>query len=173
MSLKKADRLLVEDAVAAELQRRDPAQKLRAADYHDILADVSDTVLGVLDDEERTEMSARDRTYVERKVAKLVRTQLAEYEAERARPTRFKRFERVVCNVGRERKWAAGAIQAVNEDDPADPTGQNKLPYVVKIDPPNGRLVSVPRDSHDVVRPEVCFGQRAGALFFTRMCRPQ
>ena len=45
--------------------------------------------------------------------------------------------------------------------------------YVVKIDPPNGRLISVPRDSHDIVRPEVCFGRRAGALFFTRMCRPQ
>ena len=39
---------------------------------------------------------------------------------------------------------------------------QRSLPYVVKIDPPNSRLVSVPMDDNKVVRAEVCFGQRAG-----------
>ena len=35
--------------------------------------------------------------------------------------------------------WAPGTIQALNEEDPQDPTGQTKLPYVVKLDPPIGR----------------------------------
>ena len=41
---------------------------------------------------------------------------------------------------------SALASQATHEEDPADPTGQTVLPYVVKIDPPEGRLISVPTD---------------------------
>jgi hypothetical protein len=78
-----------------------------------------------------------------------------------------------VCKVGGERRWASGTIQAINEDDPGDPTGQAKLPYVVKMDPPKARLISVPKDINDLVRAEVCFGQRAGALWFTLFCAPQ
>ena len=43
----------------------------------------------------------------------------------------------------------------------------------MKIDPPNSRLVSVRKDMNDVVRAEVCFGQRAGAIWLTRMCLPK
>ena len=37
---------------------------------------------------------------------------------------------------------SALASQATHEEDPADPTGQTVLPYVVKIDPPDGRLIN-------------------------------
>ena len=30
--------------------------------------------------------------------------------------------ERVVCRIGGEHGWAPGKIQALNEDDPSDPT---------------------------------------------------
>lgn len=66
---------------------------------------------------------------------------------------------------------ASGTIQAVNEDDPQDPRGP-KLPYVVKMDPPGARLISVPMDDCSVCRAEVCFGQRAGALWFTLFSLP-
>ena len=33
--------------------------------------------------------------------------------------------------------------------------------------------VSVPKDTNDFARAEVCFGQRAGARWFTRMCLPK
>ena len=39
---------------------------------------------------------------------------------------RFVKTDRVVCRI--EGRWAAGAVASLNEDDPADPTGQTKLP---------------------------------------------
>ena len=42
----------------------------------------------------------------------------------------------------------------------------------MKIDPPGGRLVSVPKDMSTHCRAEVCFGQRAGALLFTLLSLP-
>ena len=50
-------------------------------------------------------------------------------------------------------------MQALNEDDPSDPSGQSRLSYVVKIDPPDSRLVSVPEDDNTYARAEVCFPQ--------------
>ena len=40
------------------------------------------------------------------------------------------------------------------------------------IDPPIKALISVPEDSSECVRPEVCFGQRPDAESFTRACLP-
>lgn len=169
---ERVDRLLVEDAVAAELQQCDQQQKLRSGDFHDVLVEVSDKVVRCMDKEARVELDNEDHAFIERKVREMVQGCFREYEAERDQPTRYKRSERVMCNVGGERKWASGSVQAINEDDPSDSTGRTKLPYVVKIDPPNSRLISVPRDDYEVCRAEVCFGQRAGALWFTLFCLP-
>ena len=115
--------------------------------------------------------------FIQRRVGKMVDLAFEDYSSMLAR-LRFKQFERVVCRVGGARSWAAGTIQAINEADPEDPTGRTKLAYVVKIDPPNARLISVPRDVNELVRPEVCFGQcRPGdppfvALWFTYFCKP-
>jgi hypothetical protein len=163
----KPTALVVEDAVAKELGEADPMQKLRGSDFGDVLVMVKRRVLESLQDRSASELEDEDKAYISRRVGKMVKAILEDYELERKTPRRFKQFERVVCNVGGERKWASGTIQAINEDDPGDPTGQTMLPYVVKIDPPNSRLVCVSRDEYDLVRSEVCFGQCAGALWFT------
>ena len=86
-------------------------------------------------------------------------------------PLRFAKTDRVLCLVD-EDMWAAGAVASLNEDHPGDPTGKTKLPYVVKLDPPIGRLICVPMDDNDCCAPEVCFGQRAEALWWTLFCLP-
>lgn len=85
---------------------------------------------------------------------------------------RYKMLERVVCYVGGQRGWASGAIMSMNEEDPSDETGRTRLPYVVKLDPPCGRLISVPSDHYNVCTAEVCFGQRSDGLYFTMCCLP-
>lgn len=60
----------------------------------------------------------------------------------------------------------------LDEKDPKDPTGQARLPYVVKLDPPEGRLIAVHADESDLVRAEVCFGQCEDALSFSLCCKP-
>ena len=136
-----------------------------------MLDHVTAKVLGVMNRDQRTELDSEDCDFIEKRVRKMVDECHAEYDSRRAAKAHFHKFDRVVCNVGRERQWAAGTIQSVNEDDPIDPRGP-KLPYVVKIDPPDARLISVPRDEYEVCRAEVCFGQRAGALLFTLFCLP-
>ena len=86
-------------------------------------------------------------------------------------PLRFVKTDRVVCLVPGN-VWAAGTIASLYEDHPEDPTGQTKIPYVVKLDPPLARLICVPVDDNDCCGPEVCFGQRAEALYWTLFCLP-
>ena len=81
--------------------------------------------------------------------------------------SRFEMFDRVVCRIGGERGWGAGTIQALDQDDPTDPT--ETLPYVVKLDAPISKLISVPYDAPSVCRAEVCFGD----ISFTLRCKPQ
>ena len=48
------------------------------------------------------------------------------------------------------------------------------LPYVVKLDPPIGRAVSVPRDANEVCRAEICFDEaRPGGVAFAVKCMPK
>mmetsp|Transcript_16560 Transcript_16560/g.51538 ORF Transcript_16560/g.51538 Transcript_16560/m.51538 type:complete len:242 (+) Transcript_16560:477-1202(+) len=72
-------------------------------------------------------------------------------------PRRFRRGDRVVCQIGGKVGWAPGTINAVDELNPSDPT--EVLPYVVKVDPPVGRLIIVPFDANAVCRAEICFGE--------------
>ena len=121
-----------------------------------------------MEDEGRKQLGCKDRAYIKKTVRKMTRASLAPPAV-----LRFQKLERVVCNVGGGAGWAAGSVHALNEEDPSDPTGQRVLAYVVRLDPPNSRLVSVPRDCNDLVRAEVCFGLRAGGIWFTRMCLPK
>ena len=166
----QAERDLVVDEVGAHIQMNDQDQLLRSGDLQDVLDTVTTKVLKVMAEDERTTLDEEDRAFIARRVRKMVSACLDDYEAERTKPTRYYRGERVVCRLGGDRPWASGVVASVNEEDPADPTGQAKLPYVVKIDPPTSRLVSVPKDDYDLCRAECCFGQRAGALWFTLFC---
>ena len=170
----KSLRRRVEDAVAEAIADHDPNQRLPGRDYEDVLYDVADKVFSTITEENRDALDDEDMAYIARKTRKLVAAALDALDPPAPPPKlRYAMFDRVVCNVGGERRWAPGTVMSVLEDDPDDVTGQAKLPYVVKMDPPNGRLISVPKDVYDVCRSEVCFGQRAGALWFTLFCLPQ
>jgi hypothetical protein len=140
----------VDDAVAAAIQEYDTNQLLPYREYNRIRKEIADDVVNrSLEEAEDTstghdrpaprelELNDDDRAFVTTAVAQRVQESL---DAP-AKPPRFAKFERVVCNIGGEYGWAPGAIQALMEEDPEDATGP-KLPYVVKIDPPVGRMIS-------------------------------
>ena len=113
-----------------------------------------------------------DRSFIHTQVNKLARASRQPQELSSQR-RRFDKLDRVVCSVnGDGCAWAAGAVQALDSTEPGISHVTIKFPYVVKLDEPNGsqRFVTVPEDSNDCVRPEVCFGQRADALTWTWTC---
>ena len=68
---------------------------------------------------------------------------------------RFALRDRVLCNLGAQHGWVPGSVQAIDEPNPEEPTAT--LPYVVKLDAPLDRLVTVPFDANSTCRPEACF----------------
>ena len=156
-------------AVETEIQFYDTEQRLAMKDYDMIVGVVSQEVCNRLNDTHPA-MDEDDRAFIQIKVRQMVDACLKSPPSK----SRFEKFERVVCQIGGEEGWAAGTIQALNEDDPDDASGQTKLPYVVKLDPPISRLISVPHDDNDYCLAEVCFGQQGvGALWFSLRCIPQ
>jgi len=154
--------------VGSSIQDCDPDRKLEDVEFHAIIEDITFKVARSMGDTGRTEVNDEDRKFVEHHVRKLVLGRLLKANHGSRKP-RFEKLERVVCNVGCE--WVCGCVLAVNEPDPED---QNVVyPYVVKVDPPVNQPISVPFDSHDIVRPEVCFGQSADGLQLTLFCLPQ
>ena len=84
-------------------------------------------------------------------------------------PRRFQRSDRVVCSLGGGFGWLPGAVQSVNEPNPQDP--MEVFPYVVKLDPPLGKLISVPEDRKNFCRSEICFdGDVPGGAQFSIAC---
>lgn len=75
---------------------------------------------------------------------------------------RFANYDRVRCNLG-DQGWVCGNVQAL--DEPYPDGSQGTLPYVVMLDKPFSRLISVPSDGSHCVRPDVCFadGAKGGA----------
>ena len=171
-------RSVIADRVEYSIQRYDADQRLSYSHYDVVLMKVTDEMCSLLVDEMRAELSSADLQLIDSRVSQLVDEQLAR-EGQPTK-TRFQKFERVVCRIGGEEGWAPGTIQALDEADPEDPTGQSTLPYVVKLDAPIGRLISVPSDDNSLCRAEVCFGHRSvklasgcSALSFTLRCKPQ
>eukprot|EP00964_Phaeocystis_antarctica_P135838 scaffold100219_cov66-Phaeocystis_antarctica.AAC.2 len=171
-------RSVIADRVEYSIQRYDADQRLSYSHYDVVLMKVTDEMCSLLVDELRAELSSADLQLIDSRVSQLVDEQLAR-EGQPTK-TRFQKFERVVCRIGGEEGWAPGTIQALDEVDPEDPTGQSTLPYVVKLDAPIGRLISVPSDDNSLCRAEVCFGHRSvklasgcSALSFTLRCKPQ
>lgn len=83
---------------------------------------------------------------------------------------RFDKTDRVLCAINEG--WSAGSVQALDEEDPDDPS--RKFPYIVKLDAPIGKLIAVPEDDNSCCAPEVCFGQRGieDDLWWTLFCIP-
>jgi hypothetical protein len=111
----------------------------------------------VIDDEDRAFIASKCLPRVQASIPK-------------PRKLRFERSDRVVCMIGGERGWAAGTIAAL--DQKSGP-GAPSVPYVVKLDPPLSRLVSVPADEYTVCCAEVCFGRLAKRdIKFSLRCKP-
>ena len=151
----------LDDAIAAELAACDPAGRLCGPKRSAVKLELLQNFFETLASNNQLTLTAADRGRIRGAVSASL-------------PARFVRRDRVVCNVGGARPWEAGVVHAVDEPDPDDGSGRRKFAYIVLTDPPTARLVSVPQDSNDLIRAEVCFGQRAGALWFTllRCARP-
>jgi hypothetical protein len=158
----------IEAHVDAEIFLCDPENEIAQSDKSDIMCEVFDRVFAVMKRKGSTEFDDEDRNFMRTRVRKLTRACLPRAPAPKRR---FALFDRVVCHIGGDREWAAGTVQALDEDDPSDP--RTRLPYVVKIDPPNSRLVSVPDDTNECVRAEVCFGRRDGGREMSLRCLPR
>ena len=117
-------------------------------------------------------LDADDLAYVKAAVAREA-TKRGLQQPSAARPRRFAPLDRVVCRVARgDRLWAAGSVQALDqENDAIDPYAT--FPYVVKVDPPDSFGFSCPGDTDACVRAEVCFGNSADALEWTLRCLPR
>lgn len=171
-STSAAVRTEVENAVGDAINEFDVHQVIRAGDFQEILQGVTAHILTVMDEEHRTHLGDDGREFIEWRVRHLVGGCLYQYDVERTKPTRYLRSERILCKTAGG--WACGTIQKTNEDDPNDRKGP-KLPYVVRLDPDEAgqaRSIAVPKDINEVCRTEVCFGQRADALFFTLCSLP-
>ena len=162
-------RRCVEDAVVAEVRTRDPEQLLRTGEHEHIVGCISDRVCARMAYVQHTALDEEDHALIRRTSTQIVRHLLHPPGTGR----RFVMHDRVVCHLTGQRAWAAGTIVKLDQDDDDDPTGENPLPYLVKIDPPKSRIVCAPRDDNDVVRAEVCFRQNADGLFFSLFCKPR
>ena len=151
----------IEDLSRAGIASCDPRGQLSRSTADVIVQVLVEAVYDVLMVDGRRQLSEDDRAYIREMTRRLTKDRLPKPPGS---SKRFSMSDRVVCCVGGERGWAAGTVQALDQD--------GVFPYVVKLDPPDTRLVSVPTDTSEQVRAEVCFGQRAGAMHFTRMCLP-
>jgi len=168
MTTNQQVRQRIEDAVGSAIHAYDRQQQLRDTDADEIIGLVADRVFDRMVDEMRPVLNHEDLDFVQRRVEQMVKVCLNPPGLD----SRFETFDRVVCRIGGQRSWAAGTVMKLDVPDPKDQTEQTLLPYVVKIDPPDATLISVPEDTNGFVRAEVCFGQRQRARMFTLCCKP-
>ena len=123
----------IEELSRAGIASCDPQGQLSRSTADAIVQVLVEALYDVLVADGRGQLSDDDRAYIREMTRRLTRDRL---------PKPSKRFsvsDRVVCLVGGERGWAAGTVQALDQD--------GIFPYVVKLDPPDVRLVSVPTDT--------------------------
>jgi hypothetical protein len=113
---------------------------------------------------QRAALDDEDRAFIQRSS-----TRMAKVRLHGAR--RFGKHDRVVCRLAGQRAWASGSIIKLDQPDQDDIMGETPIPYLVKIDPPNARVVCVPMDDNSTVRAEVCFWQHADYLLFALFCK--
>ena len=146
-------------SVSAEVWSHDPAGELCGSEFASIVKDVSGRVCSRMELGQRTTLEEQDREFIREKCAQMVQSHLHPCD-----DRRFRTKDRVVCRLAQPPSWVAGTIVETERDGPDAPTGRRRVPYLVKVDPPNGRLICVPRDESDVVRAEACFECTVEAL---------
>ena len=162
-------RRCVEEVVATEVHACDAEKRLLSHDFDHIVVCISDRVCARMVYVQHMDLDDEDLAFIRRTSARMVEVRI------RSPGTglRFVMHDRVVCRLKGEREWAAGCVVKLDHDDGNDPTSEHQIPYLVKIDPPKGRVVCAPRDDNDVVRAEVCFSQDADGLSFALYCKPR
>ena len=156
------DRDEIENETMYWVQEFDAQQDLENEDMFQVLEDVFVAI-------DAAELAEVEPNFIQVLVGKLVQPMVAEVARLAAEQLRFQKGSHTVCNLGTG-EWVSGSIQAVNEPTPVKPW--IKIPYVVYLDPPVGKLIAAPVDANDTIRPEVCFGQSSDSLEFTLMCLP-
>ena len=129
----------IEELSRAGIASCDPQGQLSRSTADAIVQVLVEALYDVLVADGRGQLSDDDRAYIREMTRRLTRERL---------PKPSKRFsvsDRVVCLVGGERGWAAGTVQSLDQD--------GIFPYVVKLDPPDARLVSVPTDTPEQAWP--------------------
>jgi len=163
--LKIDNNLRIERDAMWCMQDSDRDQILDGYDMDEILESLR-RELPIDADPELDEIQDIIESHVRKAVSRIVQRN---YE-EDARALRFNKNQRVVCKL-HGNQWASGVVAALKEPHPETPWV--KLPYVVKLDPPENRLICAPADNNATIRPEICFGQSEDCMTFTLICLPQ
>ena len=168
--------LSIEDAVSRQIDACDPGRTLPGADFHDVLAEVTNIVLGVMIGGARTALDEEDRDFIRARVRTMVRPGPGASEAlmVAAEPNHqngseqvsipLQRLDQVVCRLDGERvggvvrEYLPPAI-AVNEANAKD-DGQSKPQHVVHVvvNPPDNRLIVVLEEDCHLQRTAGCDG---------------
>jgi hypothetical protein len=109
----------IEDAVASRLWSADPDQRLSASDFHDMLLGVAEKVENCMEREARSELDEEDLAFIERRVAKTVRSAFDRYDAERA-TRRFCMFDRVGIHAAAQTQDRSSTLTRLHRDSLVD-----------------------------------------------------
>ena len=158
------------DVMSSELSDVDLDGRLSDEEHQEIMFIIFDKVLKALKMKGSERLDADDYAFIKKRIhLEAAKRGVLQHSAPQRR---FALLERVVCHVGGDRGWAAGTVQALDqENDELDP--YKVFPYAVKIDPPEGFLFFAPSDTNEHVRAEVCFGRRADSHVWTLRCLPR
>ena len=165
--------LSIEDAVSRQIDACDPGRTLPGADFHDVLAEVTNIVLGVMIGGARTALDEEDRDFIRTRVRTMVRPGPGASEAMVVTEpnhqigceqvsTPFQRLDQVVCRLDGDR--VGGVVReclppAGNEAN-AEDDGQSKPQHLVHVvvNPPDNRLVVVLEEDCHLQRTAGCDG---------------
>ena len=161
--------------MSRQIDACDPRRTLPGADFHHVLTEVTNIVLGVMIGGARNTLDEEDRDFIRTRVRKMVRPGPGASEAMMVTEpdgqngfeqvsTPFQRFDQVVCRLDGERKWIGGVVReceppAVNEDSALEDDGQSMPRYVhVVVDPPDNGLIAVLEHDCHLQRTAGCDG---------------
>ena len=159
------------DTMCSELNIAGLIDELSDDEHQELMFVIFDKVLKAMKKKGSKQLDEEDRAFVKARMAKEAVTR-GLVPPPTVTKRRFAASDHVVCHVGGSRGWAAGTVQALDqEDDEVNP--YKTVAYVVKLDPPNSVGFSVAEDTEDHIRAEVCFGRHADSLRWTQYALPR
>ncbi|KOO34135.1 hypothetical protein Ctob_012566 [Chrysochromulina tobinii] len=134
------------EAMSNELSEMDLNDELSDEEHQEIMFTIFDKVLKAVKKKGNKDLDEADLAFVKARIEKeAIKRNLQQPHATKRR---FAPLDRVVCRVRGDREWAAGTVQALDqENDDVDP--YRTFPYLVKVDPPGSSGVLVPEDTNN------------------------